>query len=55
MHQEEQNIAYSYWRTVILDQQDIKMQILREIHYVLHSRHPGYTRMLQLVKQNFYW
>ena len=37
IHQEEQNTAYSYWRIVIPDQQDIKMQILREIRCVPYS------------------
>ena len=55
VHQEEQNTAYSYWRIVIPDQQDIKMQILKEIHYVPYSRHLGYTRTLELAKRNFYW
>ena len=55
MHQEEQNQAYKYWRTVLPDNHDIKMQVLRELHCVPYSGHPGYNRTLELAKQNFYW
>ena len=55
VHQEEQNKAYKYWRTVIPDHHDIKMQVLRELHCVPYSGHPGYNRTLELAKQNFYW
>ena len=55
VHQEEQNKTYNYWRTVILDNQELKMQILRELHCVPYFGHPGYNRTLELAKQNFYW
>ena len=55
IHQEDQNKMYQYWRTVIPDHHQIKMQVLKEIHCVPYSGHPGYVRTLDLAKQHFYW
>ena len=55
IHQEEQNKMYQYWRSVIPDHHQTKMQVLKEIHCVPYSGHPGYVRTLDLAKQHFYW
>ena len=55
VHQEEQNQTYQYYQMVIPDDHGIKMQVLKEIHCVPYSGHPGSVRTLDLVKQNFYW
>ena len=55
MHEERQSTAYSFWRTVVPNVQEIKLQLLRELHAVPYAGHPGYTRTLEIVKQFFYW
>ena len=55
IHEQRQNDQCNYWRTVVPNNQDIKMQLLREIHAVPYAGHPGYTRTLEITKQFFYW
>ena len=35
--------------------QEIKIQLLRELHTVPYAGHPGYTRTLEVTRQFFYW
>ena len=55
VHEERQPTSYNYWRTVVPNNQDVKIQLLRELHAVPYSGHPGYTRTLEVTKQFFYW
>ena len=55
IHEERQPTMYNYWRTIVPNSQDIKLQLLRELHAVPYAGHPGYTRTLEIVKQFFYW
>ena len=55
IHVAQQAEQFSYWRTVVPNSQDIKMQLLREIHAVPYAGHPGFTRTLEVAKQFFYW
>ena len=55
VHEERQPTMYQYWRTVVPNVQEIKLQLLRELHAVPYAGHPGYTRTLEIVKQFFYW
>ena len=55
IHEQRQSDQCDYWRTVVPNNQDIKMQLLREIHAVPYAGHPGYTRTLEITKQFFYW
>ena len=52
-NQTEENEAY--WKIVIPDKQEIKIQLLQEIHCVPYSGHPGFTRTLEVTKRFFYW
>ena len=54
-HEERQSSTYEYWRTVVPNDEDIKQTILRELHCVPYSRHPGFARTLEVVKTSFYW
>ena len=40
---------------VIPDRQEIKLELLREIHCVPYSGHPGFTRTLEVTRRFFYW
>ena len=55
IHESTQNEDQAYWRVVIPDKQDIKLELLREIHCVPYSGHPGFTRTLEVTRRFFYW
>ena len=55
MHEDGQPTGAEYWRTVIPDNKDLKVQILKELHCVPYSGHPGFARTLEVTKQSFYW
>ena len=51
IHETRQPSSFQYWRTVVPNQQDIKIQLLREIHAVPYAGHPGYMRMWYTTRQ----
>ena len=55
IHEERQATICNYWRSVVPQDQEIKIQLLRELHAVPYAGHPGYTRTLEVTKQFFYW
>ena len=55
MHHSKQNESYSYWRIVVPNEEGIKIQILKQIHCVPYSGHPGYIKTLEQVRQQFWW
>ena len=55
VHEERQPTTFNYWRGVVPNDQDIKTQLLQEIHAVPYAGHPRYTRTLEVTKQFFYW
>ena len=55
IHEMRQPTDYSYWRTIVPDDQGIKLELLREIHCVPYSGHPGFTRTLEVTRRFFYW
>ena len=54
-HEEGQDKTANYWITVVPNDINIKRMILHELQYVPYSRHPEFTRTLQIVKKIFYW
>ena len=42
-HEDNQAPTYEYWRTVIPDDPEIKKTVLKELHCVPYSRHPGFA------------
>ena len=55
MHEDNQSPTYEYWRTVIPDDAEIKKTVLRELHCVPYSGHPGFARTLEVVRTSFFW
>ena len=55
VHVAQQGEQCNYWRTVVPNSQEIKIQLLKEIHAVPYAGHPGFTRTLEVTKQFFYW
>ena len=54
-HEDNQAPMYEYWRTVIPDDPEIKKTVLKELHCVPYSGHPGFARTLEVVRTSFYW
>ena len=55
IHEDNQANDYSYWRTIVPDNEEIKIELLREIHCVPYAGHPGFTRTLEVTRRFFYW
>ena len=55
VHEKDQKTTATFWRTVIPNEVKVKRMILRELHCVPYSGHPGFTRTLEMAKQFFYW
>ena len=55
IHQGDQSEDVEYWRVLIPDDTDCKNKILRELHSVPFSGHPGVQRTLARVRKVFYW
>ena len=55
IHQEDQSEDVEYWRVVIPDDTDCKNKMLRELHSVPYSGHPGVQGTLARVRKGFYW
>ena len=55
IHQEDQSEDVEYWRVLIPDDAYCKNKILRELHSVLYSGHPGVQKTLATVRKGFYW
>ena len=54
IHEKTQPEQYSYWRTVVPDDQGIKREVMKEIHCVPYARHPGFTKTLEVTRRFFY-
>ena len=54
MHEENQSPTYEYWRIVIPDDPEIKKTVLKELHCVPYSGHPGFARTLAVVRTSFF-
>ena len=48
IHEDNQANDYSYWQTIVPDNQEVKIELLREIHCVPYAAHPGFTRTLEV-------
>ena len=55
VHEKSQENAANYWRMVVPNELSIKQMILHELHCVPYAGHLGFIRILQIVKQFFYW
>ena len=55
MHEDNQSSTYEYWRTVIPNDTELKKTVLKEMHCVPYSGHPGFARTLEVTRTSFYW
>ena len=50
VHEKDQKMTATFWRTVIPNEVEVKQMILKELHCVPYSGHPGFTRTLEMAK-----
>ena len=55
VHDQKQDVNIDFWRIVVLDNFEIKEQIVRELHSTPYSAHPGIQRTIAKVRRSFYW
>ena len=55
IHEERQAPSFEYWRTVILDVHDLKLQNMKELHSITYVGHLEFVRTLEVVKKPFFW
>ena len=55
VHDQNQDMNINFWRIVVLDNLNIKEQIVRELHSTPYSAHPGIQRTIAKVRRSFYW
>ena len=55
VHDQSQDIDLDFWRIFIPDKQEIKAQVVQELHSTPYSAHPGIQRTIARVKRSFYW
>ena len=55
VHQDNQNDECDYWRIVIPDEVNAKNFVMRELHSIPYSLHPGIQRTVQKVRRHFFW
>jgi len=52
---EQDGIMYMEGRIYILNNKKLKKKILQENHNSVDVRHPGQQKMMELLKQNYWW
>ena len=55
VHDQSQDTDLDFWLIVIPDKQEIKAQVIQELHNAPYSAHPGIQRTIARVKRSFYW
>ena len=55
VHVPGSGVSDQYWKIVVPDSLQVKRKLLKEIHCVPYSGHPGYSRTLELARRNWYW
>ena len=55
VHDQKQDVDINFWRIVVPDNFEIKEHIVRELHSMPYSAHPGIQRTIAKVRRSFYW
>ena len=55
VHDQNQDVDIDFWRIVVPDSEEIKAQIVRELHSTPYSAHPGIQRTIARVRRYFFW
>ena len=55
VHDQKQDVDIDFWRIVVPDNDEIKTQVVRELHNTPYSAHPGTQRTIARVRRSFFW
>ena len=55
VHDHKQDADLDFWRIVVPENEQIKTQVVQELHCTPYSAHPGIQRTIARVKRYFYW
>ena len=55
VHDQKQDMDIDFWRIVVFDNDEIKAQVVRELHSTLYSAHPRIQRTIAKVRRSFFW
>ena len=55
VHDQNQDVDIDFWRIVVAEIFEIKAQIVRELHSIPYSAHPGIQRTIARVRSSFWW
>ena len=55
VHDQNQDVDIDFWSLIAPDNEEIKTQMVRELHSTPYSAHPGIERTITRVRRSFYW
>ena len=55
VHDRKQDVSLDFWRIVVPEDEELKGQIIEELHSTPYSAHPGIQRTIGRVRKSFYW
>ena len=55
VHNQNQDTEFDFWRIVVPENDEIKENIVRELHSTPYSAHPGIQRTIARVRRLFFW
>ena len=55
IHDQSHNVDLDFWRITVPENDQVKEQIVREMHNTPYSAHPGIQRTIAKVRRSFYW
>ena len=55
VHDRKRDVSLDFWRIVVPKDEELKGQIVEELHSTPYSAHPGIQRTIGKVQKSFYW
>ena len=55
VHDQNQDAELDFWRIVVPEKEEIKEKIVRELHSIPYSAHPGIHQAMARVRRSFFW
>ncbi|MCV6575657.1 MAG: RNase H-like domain-containing protein, partial [Cohaesibacter sp.] len=55
IHDQNQDVDFDFWRIVVPDDEEMKTQVVQELHCTPYSPHPGIQRTIARVRRSFWW
>ena len=55
VHDQNQDSDLDFWRIIVPEKEEIKAQVVQELHSTPYSAHPGIQRTIARVRRSFFW